>query len=152
MSTIDEFYNDKTIRLVEGDITERIVDVIVNSANSPLKDGAGVAGAIAKKGGSISWFSSAYDLRKIGPRMAEGNEDSKLRKAVQSSLKLAADHGLSISMPAASTGIFEFPKDRCAKILLGESKRFLECGMTSIQRIEFCKYDDETLGYFRSEF
>jgi O-acetyl-ADP-ribose deacetylase (regulator of RNase III) len=65
MSTIDEFYNDKTIRLVEGDITERIVDVIVNSANSPLKDGAGVAGAIAKKGGSISWFSSAYDLRKI---------------------------------------------------------------------------------------
>ena len=43
MSTIDELrlYNDKTIRLVKGDITERNVDVIVNAANSHLKHGAG---------------------------------------------------------------------------------------------------------------
>jgi O-acetyl-ADP-ribose deacetylase len=46
-------YNDKTIRLVKGDITERNVDVIVNSANSHLKHGADVAGAIVRKGGSI---------------------------------------------------------------------------------------------------
>jgi O-acetyl-ADP-ribose deacetylase len=51
MSTIDELrlYNDKTIRLVKGDITERNVD----AANSHLKHGAGVAGAIVRKGGSI---------------------------------------------------------------------------------------------------
>jgi O-acetyl-ADP-ribose deacetylase (regulator of RNase III) len=55
MSTIDELrlYNDKIIRLVKGDITERNVDVIVNAANSYLKHGAGVAGAIVRKGGSI---------------------------------------------------------------------------------------------------
>jgi O-acetyl-ADP-ribose deacetylase len=54
MSTMDELrlYNDKTIRLVKGDITERNVDVIVNAANSHLKHGAGV-GAIVRKGGSI---------------------------------------------------------------------------------------------------
>ena len=75
MSTIDELrlYNDKTIRLVKGDITERNVDVIVNAANSHLKHGAGVAGAIVRKGGSIiqqesnkigsSRFSSDYNLR-----------------------------------------------------------------------------------------
>ena len=70
MSTIDELrlYNDKIIRLVKGDITERNVDVIVNAANSYLKHGAGVAGAIVRKGGfsnTASWFGSDYGLRKI---------------------------------------------------------------------------------------
>jgi O-acetyl-ADP-ribose deacetylase len=55
MSTIEELRlnNDKVVRLVKGDITERNVDVIVNAANSYLKHGAGVAGAIVRKGGSI---------------------------------------------------------------------------------------------------
>ena len=55
MSRIDEVRldNDKIIRLVKGDITERNVDVIVNAANSYLKHGAGVAGAIVRKGGVI---------------------------------------------------------------------------------------------------
>jgi len=177
MSTIDELrlYNDKTIRLVKGDITERNVDVIVNAANSHLKHGAGVAGAIVRKGGSIIQQESnkigyvqvgsavittsgklpcSAVIHTVGPRMGEGNEDTKLRKAVQSSLKLAADNGFkSISMPAISSGIFGFPKDRCAKILIGESKKFLGHGMNkSIQTIEFCIFDDETLGYFISEF
>ena len=177
MSTIDELrlYNDKTIRLVKGDITERNVDVIVNAANSHLKHGAGVAGAIVIKGGSIIQQESnkigyvqvgsavittsgklpcTAVIHTVGPRMGEGNEDTKLRKAVQSSLKLAADNGFkSISMPAISSGIFGFPKDRCAKILIGESKKFLEDDMNkSIQTIEFCIFDDETLGFFISEF
>jgi O-acetyl-ADP-ribose deacetylase (regulator of RNase III) len=177
MSTIDELrlYNDKTIRLVKGDITERNVDVIVNAANSHLKHGAGVAGAIVRKGGSIIQRESnkigyvqvgsavittsgklpcSAVIHTVGPRMGEGNEDTKLRKAVQSSLKLAADNGFkSISMPAISSGIFGFPKDRCAKILIGESKKFLgDDTNKSIQTIEFCIFDDETLGYFISEF
>ena len=43
----------KIIRLVKGDITERAVDAIVNAANSYLKHGGGVAGAIVRKGGGI---------------------------------------------------------------------------------------------------
>jgi O-acetyl-ADP-ribose deacetylase (regulator of RNase III) len=178
MSTINELRvdNDKIIRLVKGDITERNVDVIVNAANSYLKHGAGVAGAIVRKGGSMiqeesnkigyvevgsAVITTSGELpcnaviHTVGPRMGEGNEDNKLRKAVQSSLRLAADKGFkSISMPAISPGIFGFPKDRCAKILLEESKSFLEVGKnnTSIQMIEFCIFDDETLGYFKSEF
>ena len=178
MSTIDELKlnNDKIVRLVKGDITERKVDVIVNAANSYLKHGAGVAGAIVRKGGSIIQQESdkmGYVLvgsavittsgklacnaviHTVGPRMGQGNEDKKLRTAVQSCLRLATDKGFkSISMPAISSGIFGFPKDRCAKILLEETKSFLENNHnnTSLEVIEFCIFDDETLGYFKTEF
>jgi O-acetyl-ADP-ribose deacetylase len=178
MSTIDELKlnNDKIVRLVKGDITERKVDVIVNAANSNLKHGAGVAGAIVRKGGSIiqqesdkigyvpvgsAVITTSGNLpcnaviHTVGPRMGQGNEDNKLRKAVQSCLRLATDKGFkSISMPAISSGIFGFPKDKCAKILLDETKSFLENNHnnTSIKMIEFCIFDDETLRYFKTEF
>ena len=45
--------NDKIIRLIKGDITDQHVDVVVNPANSYLKHGGGVAGAIVRKGGKI---------------------------------------------------------------------------------------------------
>src|ERR671924_2159341 len=178
MSTIDELRleNDKIIRLVNGDITERKVDVIVNAANSYLKHGAGVAGAIVRKGGLIIQQESdkighvevgsavlttsgklpcSAVIHAVGPKMGQGNEDNKLRKAIQSCLRLAADKGFkSISMPAISSGIFGFPKDRCARILLEESKNFLEskcnANKVSIEIVEFCIFDDETLSYFKS--
>jgi O-acetyl-ADP-ribose deacetylase len=136
--------NNKILRLVNGDITERNVDAIVNTANSYLRHGGGVAAAIVRKGGVIIQEESDKIVARtgfvpvgsavittagklpckavihtVGPRMGEGNEDSKLRKAVRSSLLLASEKGFrSISMPAISSGIFGFPKDRCAKILV----------------------------------
>ena len=167
---------NKIIRLLRGDITERNIDAIVNAANSYLKHGGGVAAAIVRKGGEIiqqesnkigfvpvgsAVITTAGKLpckaviHTVGPRMGEGDEDLKLRKAVRSSLILASEKGFrSISMPAISSGIFGFPKDRCAKILVEESKRFLEQDnkTCSIDIIEFCIFDNETLDWFKTEF
>lgn len=164
----------KIIRLVKGDITERTVDVIVNAANSYLKHGGGVAGAIVRKGGGIiqkesdkigfvpvgcSVITGAGKLpckaviHAVGPKIGEGDEDAKLRNSVSSSLTLASEMNFrSISMPAISSGIFGFPKDRCAEILVEEAKKYLMSNATSLEIIEFCVIDDETKDYFKKEF
>jgi O-acetyl-ADP-ribose deacetylase len=167
--------NDKIIiRLIEGDITDQNVDVIVNPANSYLKHGGGVAGAIVRKGGKIiqtesdkigfvpvgsSVITTSGELpcqaiiHTVGPKMGEGNEDFKLSKSIHSSLSLASDNSYkSISIPAISSGIFGFPKDRCANILLDESIKFLQNNNTTLETIEFCIIDDETLFHFKNKF
>lgn len=162
------------IKLVRGDITERNTDAMVNAANSYLKHGGGVAAAIVRKGGSTiqdesdkigfvpvgsavittaGKLSSKAVIHVVGPRTGEGNEDEKLTNAVKNALLLASKQNFSsISMPAISSGIFGFPKDKCAKILVQESKRFLENETTSIEVIEFCIIDDETIEYFKAQF
>ncbi len=167
--------DDRTIRLVQGDITDRDVDAIVNAANAHLQHGGGVAGAIVRKGGqliqdesnkigftpvgtavltSAGKLRARYVIHAVGPRMGEGDEDTKLTNAVKNSLLLASKHKLkSISLPAISSGIFGFPKDRCANILVNQSAHFLRHHAdSSLENIEFCIYDDQTLGYFRKEF
>ena len=160
------------VELVKGDITELEVDAIVNAANSRLKMGGGVAGAILRKGGwsiqeecdkigycpvggavitGAGKLKAKYVIHAVGPRMGEGDEDRKLRNATLNSLKLAEKHGIkSIAFPAISTGIFGFPKDRCAKIMLRTAVNYLKAG-SSIERVIFCLYDDETYQIFAEE-
>ncbi len=165
----------KSLRLVMGDITERDVDAIVNAANSRLQHGGGVAGAIVRKGGMViqeesdaigfvpvgqaaittaGKLPSKFVIHAVGPRMGEGDEDNKLQSAVASSFALASGNGLaSIAMPAISSGIFGFPKERCAKILVRTAKDFLaENTGSSLKVVEFCIFDETTLGFFKQEF
>ena len=171
----ERLIRNTTLRLVQGDITERDVDAIVNAANSYLQHGGGVAGAIVRKGGHViqeesdkigfvpvgnaaitgaGTLPARYVIHAVGPRMGEGDEDNKLRSAVLSSLSLASGKRLkSISLPAISSGIFGFPKDRCAEILVATASRYIgENPGTSLELIEFCVYDDLTTKYFRTEF
>jgi len=162
-----------TIRLVSEDLTEREVDAIVNAANSRLQHGGGVAGAIVRKGGRViqeesdrigpvpageaaitgaGRLKARYVIHAVGPRMGEGDEDRKLSSAIRSVLKLASDKGLrSISIPAISAGIFGFPKDRCAGILVGETAAFLQSRDTPLVTVEFCIFDQEAYGHFKRE-
>ncbi|MGE5174412.1 MAG: macro domain-containing protein [Betaproteobacteria bacterium] len=171
---IEKKVDGKTIRLVSADITERDVDAIVNAANSRLQHGGGVAGAIVRKGGRIiqeesdrigyvpvggaaittaGKLKARHVIHAVGPRMGEGDEDDKLKKAINSVLALATEKKLkSISVPAISAGIFGFPKDRCAKILVGETAAFLKNRRdASLESVEFCIFDQEAFGAFKGE-
>ena len=92
-------------------------------------------------------------IHTVGPKMGEGNEDFKLSKSIHSCLSLASDNSYkSISIPAISSGIFGFPKNRCANILLDESIKFLQNNNTTLETIQFCIIDDETLFHFKMKF
>lgn len=164
--------NGTELELIEGDITELEVDAIVNAANSDLKLGTGVAGAIRKKGGpsiqkecdriggtpvgtavitGAGEMPHKHIIHAVGPKMGEGDEDRKLASAVRSSLALADRHGLqSIAVPAISTGNFGFPVNRCARVTLTEIHRYLQGG-TKLQRVVVCLFDRETFKTFRQE-
>jgi O-acetyl-ADP-ribose deacetylase len=167
--------NGKTLRLAKGDIAKSNVDVIVNAANSYLKHHGGLARHIVQKGGRAIQNESnrirfvpvgnaimttagrlPYKgvIHAVGPRWGEGNEDNKLKSALISSLSLASEKRFSsISIPAISSGIFGFPKDRCAEILVSESVKFIhENPESRIETIEFCIYEDETLFHFTKQF
>jgi O-acetyl-ADP-ribose deacetylase (regulator of RNase III) len=170
------FDNRKKLRLVSGDITERNVDVIVNAANSYLRHGGRLAAAIVKKGGQIIQDESdkiGYVLvgnavittagklpckaviHAVGPINGERKENEKLRLVINNVLNLAQQYEFkSISIPAISTGIFGFPKDKCTKILIEESLKFSrnQSSTPTLEIIEFCIYEDETLNQFKKEF
>ncbi|MGP3667066.1 MAG: macro domain-containing protein [Candidatus Bathyarchaeota archaeon] len=163
---------NSVIELVKGDITDLEVDAIVNAANSQLKLGGGVAGAIRKKGGpkiqeecdKIGYcpvggavitgagnLKAKYVVHAVGPRYGEGNEDDKLKNATLNSLKIAEQYKVkTIAFPAISTGIFGFPKDRCAEIMLQTTVNYLK-SETKIEKVVFCLYDDETFKIFQDK-
>ena len=169
------FPNGVSVKLVQGDITEERVDAIVNAANEYLQHGGGVAGAIVRKGGheiqvesnkighvpvgeaaltGAGKLPAKFVIHAVGPRWGEGDEDSKLASAVESSLRLAAARNLqSISLPAISSGIFGFPKDRCALIMLQTVRDYLEENPdTSLKEIRLCIIDQQTISFFEKEF
>ena len=175
MNPLQKKIGDKTIRLVSEDITERNVEAIVNAANSRLQHGGGVAGIIVRKGGQViqeesnaigfvpvgeaaltgaGTLKARHVIHAVGPRMGEGDEETKLTSAIKSVLKLASEKGIkSISVPAISAGIFGFPKDRCAEILVSETIAFLrDRADIPLELVEFCIFDKEAYGFFAGEF
>jgi O-acetyl-ADP-ribose deacetylase (regulator of RNase III) len=159
-----------TIRVIKGDITELDVDAIVNAANSYLQHGGGVAGAIARKGGAViqeesnligfvpvgscaitngGKLKARHIIHAVGPRWGEGDEENKLNNAVYNSLKLASQESFqSLAMPAISAGIFGFPKQQCAAIIVNQVVSFLNKEKTSLKEITFCLMDDDIIGFF----
>ena len=171
MDGIERKIGKATVRLISADLTERDVDAIVNAANSRLQHGGGVAGAIVRKGGRViqdesdkighvpvggaaitagGRLKARYVIHAVGPRMGEGDEDNKLKSAIISVLSLATEERLmSISVPAISAGIFGFPKDRCAEILVGETVTFLKNRPEgSLELIEVCIFDKVVFGHY----
>lgn len=165
----------KRIQIVQGDITAEEVDAIVNAANRHLQHGGGVAGAISRKGGpqiqaeSDAWvrehgpvspaepaYTTAgnlpcrYVIHAVGPVWGEGGEDEKLAAAVRGALRLADRLRVaSLAMPAISTGIFGFPKERAAIIILNTVWEYLKSHPESgLVQIRLTLYDQPTVDAF----
>jgi O-acetyl-ADP-ribose deacetylase (regulator of RNase III) len=146
------FPSGACLQIAQGDITTEHVDAIVNAANRHLAHGAGVAGAIVRKGGRVvqeesdRWvlehglvsnaqpaYTSAgslpcrYVIHAVGPVWGEGDEDRKLASAIRGSLALADDLCIqSIAFPALSTGVFGFPASRAAKVILETIRAYMD--------------------------
>ena len=159
------------IQLVLGDITSLDVDAIVNAANERLQLGAGVAGAIRRRGGPsiqrecdrIGYcrtgdavvtgggdLAARWVIHAVGPVWRGGGEgeESLLASAVAASLSRAEEIGAkSVALPALSTGIYGFPIDRAAEISIREARRFAG-GAKTVERIVFCLFDERAYGAF----
>jgi len=170
----EEIINGKKIEVVMGDITEEKTDAIVNAANRHLSHGGGVAGAIVRKGGDIIQIESnkiiekrgplktgeavitragnlpcKYVIHTVGPVWGEGDEENKLKRAIESSLQVATENLLkSISIPAVSCGIFGFPKKRGTEIIYKTVKDFLKNRKTTIELVRLIGVGDEIPNLF----
>ena len=168
----------KTIRIIQGDITELKVDAIVNAANTSLLGGGGVDGAIHRKGGAeiltecqqirarqngcavgeavithAGLLPANYVIHTVGPIWRNGmyDEDQLLANAYRHSLELAESKQLhSVAFPNISTGVYGFPKTRAVKIALTTVIDFLK---TSIQVTEviFVCFDQENYQLYQQE-
>ena len=164
--------NDKVLEIVQGDITEAPVEAIVNAANVALKLGSGVAGAIRIKGGpsiqeecdhiggthvggAVITGAGAlpidYVIHAVGPQKGEADGDDKLRNATLSSLRLCDSKSITtVAFPAISTGVFGFPIERCAEIMLSTVINYLQ-GTTCLKHVLFCLFDAHGYAVFEDE-
>jgi O-acetyl-ADP-ribose deacetylase (regulator of RNase III) len=163
------------LQIVQGDITIEEVDAIVNAANEHLQHGGGVAWAISNKGGLAiqkesddwirkhgpvsharpAWTSGGllpakYVIHVVGPVWGDGDEDNKLALAVRGSLVVADElKCTSLALPAISTGIFGFPKDRAAGIIFSAIERYLVDNPSSgVKVIKLVLFDQSSVDVF----
>ncbi len=165
------------LEIVQGDITTQPLDAIVNAANAHLMHGGGVAGAIARKAGkalrdeSRAWVAKhgplthdqpaittggnlpcRYVIHAVGPVWHGGHqgEDQALAAAISGALRCAAEHNLtSLALPAISTGIFGYPVERAAGVILQSIADYFQTQPNSpLQLVRMVLYDRRTLETF----
>lgn len=160
------------ISVVRGDITEQDADAIVNAANNHLWMGAGVAGAIKRKGGmQIEQEAMAQGPVEVGEAVITSAGSLKARhvihaavmgqdlhtnadlikKSTESALMLAERHGLSsISLPALGTGVGGFSMHHCASLMIGTAIEFMLTS-SKLRDVRFILFDAEATGIFEEE-
>jgi O-acetyl-ADP-ribose deacetylase (regulator of RNase III) len=159
------------IEVQQADITKLEVDAIANAANTDLRHGGGVAGAISRAGGAqvqaesderapirlgeavettagempCRWVIHAATMELGGPTSAE-----IIRRATASTLAKADELGArSLALVAFGTGVGGFPLDEAARIEVEEARRHLDRG-SGLERVVFAVRGSEAEAAFRS--
>ena len=150
------------------------VDAIVNAANEFLQHGGGVARTISNQGGlaiqkeSDAWVQehgrvthadpawtsggrlpARYVIHSVGPIWGDGDEDNKLEAALTGSLRLADElKCTSVALPAISTGIYGFPKDRAAEIIFSTIETYFANSSSGLKTVKLVLYNQPTVDVF----
>ena len=160
------------IQIVKGDITEIEADAIVNAANNELWMGAGVAGAIKRKGGveieqeaiskgpiehggAIATTAGKLKARYVIHAAVMGQnlktDAEKIRQATRNSLLRAGELGIkSIAFPAFGTGVGGFPLGECARVMISAVRQY-SARKTGLERVVFALFDQLAYETFKQE-
>ena len=160
--------------LHQGDITQLNVDAIVNAANASLLGGGGVDGAIHRAAGpnllkecralggcptGEARITSGYNLpvkhviHTVGPIYSGARDDDPaLAACYRNSIRLAVENDCkTIAFPAISTGVYQFPFDRAARIAIAVTMMELKRA-PSIERVTFVLFSDDDFQRFSKIF
>ncbi|XP_006097546.1 O-acetyl-ADP-ribose deacetylase MACROD1-like [Myotis lucifugus] len=160
----DKHLNEK-ISLFRGDITKLEVDAIINAANNSLLGGGGVDGCIHRAAGPLltaecrtlqhcetgkAKITSGYRLpakyviHTVGPIVRgapSASQAAKLRSCYLSSLALLLEHQLrSAALPCISTGVFGYPNEAAAEVVLVTLREWLEQHKDKVDRLIICVF------------
>ena len=153
------------IKLVQGDITEQEVDAVVNAANNHLWMGAGVAGAIKRKGGvQIEREAMSKGPIPVGEAAVTGagrlkakyvihaavmgqdlkTNEAHIRNGTLNSLKRAEELRIkSVAFPAFGTGVGGFPTEDCTRIML-DAVRDFSVQAEFVKEVRFVLFDKQS--------
>jgi O-acetyl-ADP-ribose deacetylase (regulator of RNase III) len=161
------------LELIRGDITTQSVDAIVNAANTALRPGGGVDGAITRAAGpealadrervirergrpplpsgeAVATIGGGLPARWIihtaGPVYSGSAEDAELlARCHRSALHVADELGArTVAFPAISTGVYGYPVDEAAPVAIAA---VLEAE-TTVELVRFVLSSDEILAAF----
>jgi len=160
------------LEAVRGDITQQLVDAIVNAANTTLLGGGGVDGAIHRAAGSELLeecrtlggcptgeakitkgyrLPAKYVIHTVGPVWSGGRrrEPELLRGCYVNALRLAAQHGVrSIAFPSISTGAYGYPMEQAARTAV-ETVRGELAQTTTVELVRFVCFSAEDLQVYQ---
>jgi O-acetyl-ADP-ribose deacetylase len=170
------FPGNKKLRLVVGDITKIPVDAIVNAANSGLRGGGGVDGAIHRAGGAAIMreldeirakaggcrtgsavvtgagsLPAQFVFHAVGPIYRDGRhgEPEQLASCYNTCLELAERHAVrSISFPAISTGVYGYPLEEAAAIALDTIAARLRTSECTVDDVSLILFDQSAYAVY----
>ncbi|RDL30836.1 Macro-containing protein [Venustampulla echinocandica] len=180
ISKPSESFNDR-VGLIRGDITKLGVDAIVNAANTQLRGGGGVDGAIHRAAGpellnecralrgcetGSAKITNGYRLpcKKVihtaGPIYNLHSKEESARDLAgcyTTSLQLAVDNDCkSIVFSCVSTGVYGYPSHDAASVAVGTVRKFLEGEQgDKLEKVAFCTFvqkDVDAYNYWLPRF
>jgi O-acetyl-ADP-ribose deacetylase (regulator of RNase III) len=151
------------IEVVRGDITQQPVDAVVTAANSGLRGGGGVDGAVHRAAGPAllaacralapcpagsAVVTPAFELapvrwvvHAVGPVYDGAGSAALLASAYVAALARCDEVGArSVAFPAISTGVYGYPREEAAQV----SVAALRGASTAVERVLLVAFDEGT--------